>query len=99
MFRSRKTEAGHGEHTGWPSSVVPALRYIAFALTMAVATAVFAENNPSVNYFEDPPNYPGAWPADNSWVPYTSGGDNIYLRMCLDTNPYSKTAKPFVNIT
>ena len=51
-------------------------KFFITAILFFIPVIFFAANAAAINY-SDPAGYPGSWPADGDWVPYTTNGSNI----------------------
>lgn len=49
---------------------------VSAVLWCCISTCSVSTNAAAIDY-NDPIGYPGSWPSDSQWIPYTSNGDNV----------------------
>ena len=53
------------------------LRGLLFATLLAAVPAVFSPLFAAATDYTDPAGYPGSWPTELQWIPYTTNGTNV----------------------
>ena len=50
---------------------------VLLALLLCASTFLSTQTRAAATNYLDPVGYPGSWPSDSQWIPYTSGGSNV----------------------